>query len=176
MKKFNSKLTARNVKQREIIDMETGELLERYQTQDWVVKVNTDEFVFFYKKLFSVLKDISESDLRVFMAIMFRVDYSTAVIRLDKYIIDLICEDLGFKEGTVRNSISALSKKCILIKDNNFRGVYRVNPECSWKGNQSDRPKALRVLLLEEIKMAVSNEERNEYIADDISKIKPKED
>lgn len=175
MKKFDSKLTARNIKSTEIIDIGTGELLDKYQTQDWVLKVKHDEFFFFYKKLFSLLKDTSESDVKVFLAIMFRVDFSTSVIRLDKYIIDLICEDLDFKEGTVRNSISSLSKRSILIKDSKFRGVYRINPECSWKGNQNDRPKALKVLLLEEIRSATDNKERNEYIEDDLSQIKPKD-
>lgn len=41
--------------------------------------------------------------------------------------------------GTIRNTITSLVKKKMLLKDSRYKAVYYLNPEYFFKGKISDR-------------------------------------
>jgi hypothetical protein len=152
-KRFNSRLKISGVTKKEYLDKSTGELLGKHDMLDWTVRVDSSSFLFLYKRLLSELKVIGESDLKVFLALCFSVGFNDSKIIINKDFINGIMESLGYTEGTVRNCVSSLSKGNLLIKSNKSRGVYSINPEFAWIGDRASRPKALKILLMEELEM-----------------------
>lgn len=49
----------------------------------------------------------------------------------------------GLAEGTLKNSMSGLVKKQMLLKDSRYKDVYYLNPEYFFKGRITDRTKII---------------------------------
>ena len=101
----------------------------------------------------SELKNIGESDLKVFLSLCFSVGFNDTKITINKELINVLMDNLCYTEGTVRNCISSLGKGNLLIKSKKSRGVYSINPEFAWIGDRASRPKALKILLMEEAEL-----------------------
>lgn len=56
---------------------------------------------------------------------------------------DQVMKRTGLKEGTIKNSLSNLVKKEMLLKDKN-KGVYYLNPKYFFKGKLGDRTKLIK--------------------------------
>jgi len=111
------------------------------------------EFIFLYKKLVSVLKDISEVDIKVFVALTFEVDMHNHVIKSDKMLADKLASQCGVAPRSVFNAISSLAKNKMLVRDLTYKNVYRIHPDFGWKGEQKDRPKEFMIILQQEFDM-----------------------
>lgn len=66
---------------------------------------------------------------------------------ISKMLIADIQNVTTLKEQTIRNIISSLSKKKLLIKDTRFRGTYYLNPIYFFKGPLKERPKTTNFIL-----------------------------
>lgn len=146
---FRSKLKNTKTDTEYFIDKADGVVEDMVETKHWKVEVAHDQFIFVYGRLISMLRDVPEVEIKVFLCLCEYVDFGKCDLRMSKSIYESICVHLGFVEGTVRNAISALSKRHLLIKHPTLRGHYRVNPEYAWKGKQSGRTDALRTLMIE---------------------------
>ena len=75
-------------------------------------------------------------------------DKGNCVLITPKIINDIITAT-GLAVQSVRNVISSLVKnpKKLLIKDQQFRGTYYLNPQYFFKGALKDRPKVMQIVL-----------------------------
>lgn len=70
--------------------------------------------------------------------------YNTNLVTLNKFFRSQICKTLNTTDSTVRNAISKLSKKEILLKQGT--GVYMLNPMLFGKGTWESN-KGLRMTI-----------------------------
>lgn len=49
--------------------------------------------------------------------------------------------------GTIRNTITSLVKKKMLLKDSRYKAVYYLNPEYFFKGKISDRTQIIKNII-----------------------------
>ena len=132
-------------KTRTIIDQETGEIIE--QESVVIKKLKPHEFIQVYLEDMSglmQLKSISETKiLYVLWKYSNYIEDDDSYIGnkfiLDKSLKDKILNETGFVESTVKNTISSLVKRGILIKDKKYKMNYYLNPIYFFKGKLSDR-------------------------------------
>lgn len=56
-------------------------------------------------------------------------------------------EELRDTAGTIRNTITSLVKKKMLLKDSRYKAVYYLNPEYFFKGKISDRTQIIKNII-----------------------------
>lgn len=132
------------------IDSDTGELLNKDNSVNYSVTADNDRFVFLYGKFLKYLTGLSETDMKIFIFLTFNIDSNTHTITSNKMLADRCTEEIGVSGKTFFNCISKLCGKEMLIKDPQYKGVYRVNPEHGWKGSQKDRSKVLKIVLIQQ--------------------------
>lgn len=68
-------------------------------------------------------------------------------VSLDEQLRDTIKQKTGCAYGTIKNTISSLVKKQMLLKDNRYKSVYYLNPQFFFKGKITDRSKIIRNIV-----------------------------
>ena len=66
-------------------------------------------------------------------------------VSLSSLLFEKIQESTGLKPQSIRNTISTLSKKKILLKDEKRRGIYYLNPRFFWKGKLSENARNMQL-------------------------------
>ena len=54
---------------------------------------------------------------------------------------------INLAAGTIRNTITSLVKKKMLLKDSRYKAVYYLNPEYFFKGKISDRTQIIKNII-----------------------------
>lgn len=140
-------------KTRTIVDQETGEIIE--QESVVIKKLKPHEFIQVYLEDMSgliQLKSISETKI---LYVLWRysnyIEDDDSYIRnkfiLDKSLKDKIINETGFVESTIKNTISSLVKRGIIIKDKKHKMNYYLNPAYFFKGALSDRAKCYSKII-----------------------------
>lgn len=65
-------------------------------------------------------------------------------ITYNKDLSTTIIEKTGLKEGTIKNTMSSLVKKEMILKSTKFKGIYFLNPKYFFKGQISSRLKLIK--------------------------------
>jgi hypothetical protein len=68
-------------------------------------------------------------------------------ISLDEELRDTIKIKTNLAAGTIRNTITSLVKKKMLLKDSRYKAVYYLNPEYFFKGKISDRTRIIKNII-----------------------------
>lgn len=68
-------------------------------------------------------------------------------ISLDEELRDTIKIKTNLAAGTIRNTITFLVKKKMLLKDSRYKAVYYLNPEYFFKGKISDRTQIIKNII-----------------------------
>lgn len=68
-------------------------------------------------------------------------------ISLDGELRDTIKIKTNLAAGTIRNTITSLVKKKMLLKDSRYKAVYYLNPEYFFKGKISDRTQIIKNII-----------------------------
>ena len=68
-------------------------------------------------------------------------------ISLDEELRDTIKIKTNLAAGTIRNTITSLVKKKMLLKDSRYKAVYCLNPEYFFKGKISDRTQIIKNII-----------------------------
>lgn len=68
-------------------------------------------------------------------------------ISLDEELRDTIKIKTNLAAGTIRNTITSLVKKKMLLKDSKYKAVYYLNPEYFFKGKISDRTQIIKNII-----------------------------
>ena len=141
-----------NVQEKTIVDQFTGEILSAEKTIIRTVR-NTDEFIQVYLNDMKGLMDINScSEFKVLMWMWKMSDFLDEkqfgnAIGISGLLFNRLKKECNIKDQTVRNTISSLAKKGLLIKDDNIRGTYYLNPKFFFKGALSDRTKCLTSVI-----------------------------
>lgn len=80
---------------------------------------------------------LSAGETAILHLVSSTVDYE-GVVHLSKYAKDKIKKTLSVTDGFVRNTISKLVSKSILLKTENYSGVYKLNPFWFGRGEWKD--------------------------------------
>lgn len=68
-------------------------------------------------------------------------------ISLDEELRDTIKIKTNLAAGTIRNTITSLVKKKMLLKDSRYKAVYYLNPEYFFKGKISDGTQIIKNII-----------------------------
>ena len=68
-------------------------------------------------------------------------------ISLDEELRDTIKIKTNLAAGTIRNTITSLVKKRMLLKDSRYKAVYYLNPEYFFKGKISNRTQIIKNII-----------------------------
>ncbi len=137
-------ITKENVKVNEF-----GEIITAEQTI--VKKVNAEEFCQVYLKDSEDFSNLTGSEYRVLIQCWLfsnyykdeKTDMIGNMITYNGFFKEQVIQRTGLKEGTIKNAISSLVKKGMLIKDKS-KGVYYLNPKYFFKGKLGDRTKLIK--------------------------------
>lgn len=97
-----------------------------------------------YLQDISMLNDLGKHDNAILHEIFKISQYNTNLVTLNKYYRELICKALNTTDATVRNAISKLNKKQLLLKKGT--GVYMLNPDLFGHGTW-ENIKGLRMTI-----------------------------
>ena len=125
---------------------EDGVILgEEYKIKNTTQIVGTEPpYIKVYLQDLSRINDLGKYDNSVLHEIFKLTQYNTNLVTLNKYFREQICQALNTTDATVRNTISKLSKKGILIKKGT--GVYMLNPNLFGNGTW-ENIKGLRMTI-----------------------------
>lgn len=142
----------------EEVDPETGEIYPVLDSSEIITNrfyKSSDEFIQIYlEDMSGILNITSKSELQVLACIW---KYSTYAendegncIIINPKILNIIQNETKLNIQSIRNIICNLSKspKQLLIKDQNFRSTYYLNPLYFFKGSLKDRPKVLKKIFV----------------------------
>ena len=117
-----------------IITTSDGEILEESRKINNKIQITSTEppYIKVYLKDIAKLNDLGKHDNSILYEIFKLTQYNTNLVTLNKYFREQICNTLNTTDATVRNCISKLSKKNILLKQGT--GVYMLNPNLFGNG------------------------------------------
>lgn len=140
--------------QNNFLDTETGETVETSsEVKHETIVVNDEEsFATHYSSVIGALKHLDFASTKVLIWCSLNAATNTNKISLVKPFCEDIGEEYGLAYNTVKNCISKLKQKEILIPIGS--GVYRINPKYFWRGNSNQRNRTMKYVLEVECKTA----------------------
>lgn len=142
--------------QEKIVLGEGGEIISAEITT--FKKVTAEEFIQVYLKDNEQFYNLSKPEYSVLSILWLKSDYYKDEgnpgnkIVINKQIRDIIADKTGIADSTIKNAVASLVKKNMIFKDQNYKGVYYLNPEYFFKGSISDRTKCIRHIIEYSIK------------------------
>lgn len=137
MKTDNNKKGIYKTVEKEIIDSETGEVLQFKTETEKVLYEKEPEYVKLYLKDIVRLKDLPPTSEKLLMLIVKHMGYNN-LFQAYKPLKIVMSQQLGMSLNTLNQQISNLRKAGILIPMDKYgRGLYLVDPDLfargSWK-------------------------------------------
>jgi hypothetical protein len=128
--------------------VEDGVIVEESFQEDKVIVGDSGEFFLLYVSVHAKLKELSLSEERLFRYCCMECDRNNW-INLSKDLRDVCIRETGLAAQTIKNALSTLVKKCLLIKRSERGGNYMVNPRYLTKQGTKARKKLLKFVLEE---------------------------
>lgn len=131
-----------------VVDSQTGEVKEETTTFVQYCK-NKEDFIFVFLNDMSGFLNIRngiESHILAYIwknSTKAKDDSLGNEFVLNSSIVKRMAEYASIKEQSVRNTLSSLCKKGIIIKGKEGRGLYYLNPKLFFKGNPNEREKCV---------------------------------
>lgn len=136
MSKFNI------IQERQIVDNETGEILQYESAKQFIKKVDQDTFYMTYIDYVSPLFNLTSASARNLLVWMCQnAEFNTGKIVISAATRKQICQLLDITNATISNNITKLIKLNLISgKD----GEYIINPQIFWKGDNKARSELLK--------------------------------
>lgn len=125
--------------QTEILDSETGEILQDETTQTWVYKHDEPDYVKVYLNVILAERELNGEILTPFLhELLKRMTYANdlqngQVIVLNSFVKKSICDKLNISDSTFTKNITKLCTNKLIARIG--RGTYAVNPFIFGKGD-----------------------------------------
>lgn len=139
---------------------ENGEIVSADITT--IKKVSYGEFMQVWLKDNQEFWDLTKSEYAVMVQCWGASIYYPELIELpgnkvtaDKQFKDIAAKNANITVRSVDSALASLSKKNLLIKDKEYKGIYYLNPKLFFKGKISDRTKIIK----HSIEYQISNKE-----------------
>lgn len=127
---------------------EDGELLDSsIDIKAQKIYVGKETFALIFSEIIKILSGLGsiEKDILIWCSQNCLID--TNVINLGVGYREFICKEFGLKDQSVKNAISNLVKKGILLRKGG--GVYIVHPKYFWRGDMGKRKQYILELNLD---------------------------
>lgn len=120
-----------------------GEILSAIKT------VSAEQFCQIYLRDNEEFYKLSKAESNVLAVLWYTSNYyeDKNKISLDEELRDTIKIKTNLAAGTIRNTITSLVKKKMLLKDSRYKAVYYLNPEYFFKGKISDRTQIIKNII-----------------------------
>lgn len=142
---MSNKKVLRTEIEQNVITTSDGEVLEENRISNRTQVISTEPpYIKVYLKDIARLNELGKHDNSILHEIFKLTQYNTNLVTLNKYFREQICNALNTTDATVRNCISKLNKKGILIKKGT--GVYMLNPNLFGHGTW-ENIKGLRMTI-----------------------------
>jgi hypothetical protein len=123
-----------------IIDTSTGEVLTTHK--EFSIKVKQDEFVMLYIKSIACLFEIPQGkELYTFILLSTMAEYNSGEVNISSAKRKKVCEQLKITTTQFSNHLKTLNKLGLIT---GTKGLYYINPEIFWKGENSVRTEYLK--------------------------------
>lgn len=136
MEKFNQ------VIQKQIVDVNTGEIVEVETEKIFTRKIESDAFymtfINYVAPIFKLKSDVAKNLL---VWLCNHAEYNTGKVELTTKKRVVVCSDLEISSNTLTNNLKKL-KDLKLIEGE--KGDFIINPQIFWKGDTATRDKLLR--------------------------------
>lgn len=126
---------------REIVDTTTGEILQYETTKVVKEKIDSDNFYMIFTEYSSRLYRISSGVAHnVFIWMCSNAEFNTGKVSLPPATRTVIREELQISDSQLTHALKVLKDKKVISGE---KGVFTINPEIFWKGDQRIRKEEL---------------------------------
>lgn len=128
------------------VDTATGETHE--VTKSVTIKTDSqEEFIMLFLRSMGPLFEISSGvDIKVLFRLIQLASYNNGEILLTTEKRKKICEEFGFQNPNLSNTLNRL-KKTGVIKG--YQGTFELNPIFAWKGDLKERARQIKKMELD---------------------------
>lgn len=127
--------------QREIVDINTGEIVKVDTQKTFTEKINPEQFYHTYLDYVAPLYDLrSEVAHRILVWMCVHAEYNTGKVLLPTAVRDEMQAELQICNNSLTNNLKRLKDLKIITGD---RGVFYINPAIFWKGDATSRTQAI---------------------------------
>lgn len=141
---MKSHLRSKLIQVTEVIDSETGELLDTTTKHHSYLANSKEEFMLLYVNMLPIFIGLSGPAKSVYAYLLMR--YSSGFeFEIGGGSRTLIAKETSLNPSTVANTLTELKESNLLYSQT--KGIYRINPRYAFKGSSIDRNKALKVLI-----------------------------
>lgn len=127
---------------KEIVDSETGELLQQEVEKHFVTKVKSDNFFMCFFENFGAFYGLEHlSDVKLIACLCELAEFNTGVVQLSTKIRRVISEKTGIGLTNISRNIKRLKKSGLILED---EGEVTINPAVFWKGSTQERVEIIR--------------------------------
>jgi hypothetical protein len=132
-----------NYKEKEILDKETGELVNVTTEKVYSIDAPKDKFFMtFFENLASFYKIKSIVDIKVLTWMCSHAEYNTGQVRLSTADRKELCTELDIKNSGLSLSLKRLKELNLISGED---GRFEVSPEVFWKGDTLTRKKKITI-------------------------------
>ena len=128
-----------------IIDSDTGELLETLINQSTYLANTKEDFYLMYSSMLVNLIKYSKDTKVKFLAYIIQNYANGNMFSLGKQLKQIISTEIDVSHRSLDNCLTELVREKFLIKVD--RNVYKLNPRHIFKGSSSERNLALKAIL-----------------------------
>lgn len=127
---------------KQVLDKETGEIIDQTVEKHFVSKVDTDNFFMVFIENLAPLFGLKQAgDIRLITAMCAMAEFNTGIVRMSRKRRLELCEQAGISVTNINKNLKRLSDTGLIIEDN---GDYTINPNIFWKGSTTTRTELLR--------------------------------
>lgn len=144
-KKSYLKTSSTEVVTRQVVDIESGEILnETSEIKKHKYLAGRETFYLMYSSLINALKSSKDLKIKVYAYLLENYNFGTE-FQLGKPIKKRIAASYDVSESAISNVLTELKKDAFLFSPE--RGLYRLNSRYAFRGSSKDRNKDLKVLI-----------------------------
>lgn len=123
--------------QREIVDVNTGEIVKVDSQKTFTEKINPEHFYMTFIDYIAPLYQLhSEVARRMLDWMCEHAEYNTGIVDLSTSKRQQMCTELNLANNQVTNNLKKLKDLNLITGD---KGSFTVNPEIFWKGDAQTR-------------------------------------
>lgn len=127
---------------RQVIDQDSGQILDETIEKHFVTSVKTDSFFMVFFENFGTLLGLKNgSDIKLMACLCAKADFNTGLVRMSTSMRREVCAETDISATNINKNFKRLSDAGLLIPKD---GDYIINPTVFWKGTMKSRTELLR--------------------------------
>lgn len=133
----------------EVVDPLTGEII--ISNTEQIIKCKSkEEFCMLFVQALPIVSKLTQAESNILVYMMLKADFYNAGeignrISYTATFKKMLLDETGLSLDTVKKAITKLIKKELLIKAQNDRQTFYLNPKYFFQGNLGDRSKAIKI-------------------------------